>query len=895
MTRTENIPAGNDRPERGGRGRAIAILLSAAGVVVSVGFVHALLPARTWKSVEVHSLIEGVGAAVAVCMAFVLLLLRKSRADLESFVWAAAGFLSAGIFSLFHAAAVEREGFVWLHSASVLVSGAFFALVVLPERFARTTFAARLAWVAGGLALVLGCLTFFRRDFFPLMVEGGAFTPAAKTMNVAGGLLFLAAGTRHFRRHLARGLMLDGALSWMCLLFAMAGLSFSFSRIWVWDWWLWHFVRFAAYGVAAVSMAEWYLELLAERRRAAEWVQTVLGAAIDGYWIADSRGIVLDVSDAYCRSSGYAREEILGRRIQDLMAGEAPGEVEARLENIVRSGHDRFVTRHRFKDGRLVDFETSVNCVAHEGGRLVGFVRDITERALAEAALRESEERYRILFDRANEGIFLLSTDGSLLSVNESFARMHGYSPEEMGRMSLKDLDTPDTARLVPERMRRLQAGESLTFEVEHYHRNGQVIPLEVSASLISVRGRSIVQSFHRDITERRRAEEEKGKLQAQLTQAQKMEIAGRVVGGVVHDFNNLLTAIMSAVHLLSPLAAREPGIQPVLDELGMLAKRGSRLTHQLLSFVRKQDNQPQVMDLNAAVTDIQKMLRRLIGEDVELELSLSTGLGFVCADPGHIEQILMNLAVNARDAMPEGGRLTIRTANEDVGPDAGIPTGPYVTLSVTDTGCGMEPEILAHLFEPLFTTKPSGKGTGLGLPTVLTIVQQHSGHIGVESAPGRGSTFRIRLPRVHVPALEAPPPGPAPAAIPGHGTVLLVEDEDIVRNGVRETLQHLGYTVLDARNGPEALDLYRRRNMPIQMLITDVIMPRMTGPELAGELSRLGSGARVLYVSGYTDDAVAQAGLRDPGASFLQKPFSPEALAARVRQILSGKPPGIG
>jgi len=505
-----------------------------------------------------------------------------------------------------------------------------------------------------------------------------------------------------------------------------------------------------------------------------------------------------------------------------------------------------------------------------------------------EDVLHESDMRFRRMFDSVPVGLYRTGPDGQFLDANQPLVALLGYPDREALREARLDdlcLEAEDRER----RSESLARNHAVTgVEIRLRRRDGTPIRVRENArAQLDRAGRILyIEGSLEDVTEQRLVED-------QLFQSQKMEIAGHVVGGVAHDFNNLLTAIMSAVQLLSPLAAREPGMQPVLDELGLLAKRGSRLTHQLLSFVRKQDIQTQVMDLNAAVTDIQKMLRRLIGEDIELILSLSAGLGFIRADPGHIEQVLMNLAVNARDAMPEGGQLTIRTENGDAGP--GAPSGQHVVLSVTDTGCGMEPAVLARLFEPFFTTKPRGKGTGLGLPTVRTIVHQNSGHIDVESAPGRGSTFRIRFPRVDVPAPEVLSPGPTPAPSPGNETVLLVEDEDIVRNSVRETLQRLGYTVLDARNGHEALEIYRRRNAPLQMLITDVVMPRMTGPELAHQLERLGSGARVLYVSGYMDDAIAQAGLRDPGVSFLQKPFTPDALAVRVRQILSGKPPGIG
>ncbi|MCC6738187.1 MAG: response regulator [Planctomycetia bacterium] len=503
-----------------------------------------------------------------------------------------------------------------------------------------------------------------------------------------------------------------------------------------------------------------------------------------------------------------------------------------------------------------------------------------------EDVLRESDLRYRRMFDGVPVGLYRTGAHGLFLDANLPLVNLLGYPDREALRtVGLKDLC------LDPEEL----AGRAKALERDHVSLGRELRLRRFDGTEIRVRdsaraqvdesGRILsVEGSLEDVTSQRLVED-------QLFQAQKMEVAGHVVGGVTHDFNNLLTAIMSAVHLLGPLTTPETGMQPVLDELGELAKRGSRLTQQLLSFVRKQEVRPQVLDLNAAVTDVQKMLRSLIGEDVELALALSPELGFVRADPGHVEQVLMNLAVNARDAMPRGGRVTIRTANQEVVGGTGIPAGPYVALSVSDTGCGMDAATLARIFEPFYTTKAPGKGTGLGLPTVRTIVQQSGGHIGVESAPGLGATFRILLPRVDVPAAAAAPPDAPLAAASGTETILLVEDEDVVRKSLSETLQSLGYTVLEARDGPEAIELLRGHMSKVQLLITDVVMPRMTGPELALQLERFGWTAPVLFISGYTDDAVSQAGLSAPVASFLQKPFTAGTLAARIREILSKRP----
>jgi signal transduction histidine kinase len=385
---------------------------------------------------------------------------------------------------------------------------------------------------------------------------------------------------------------------------------------------------------------------------------------------------------------------------------------------------------------------------------------------------------------------------------------------------------------------------------------------------------------------------------QDQLRQAQKMEAVGRLAGGVAHDFNNLLTAITGYSDLLmSDLAEGDPR-RADLEQIKHAADRAAGLTRQLLAFSRRQVLQPRVLDLNVVITDVEKMLRRVIGEDIDLVTIPGSALGRVKADPGQLDQVILNLAVNARDAMPEGGKLTIETANVELdGAYAlrhiAVRPGPYVMLAVSDTGCGMDAEILARLFEPFFTTKEVGKGTGLGLATVYGIVTQSGGSISVYSEPGRGTTFKMYLPRVkeavETRVVVASPDTP----VRGSETILVVEDEEAVRSLARLVLERKGYTVLEARHGTEALRVSERHEGPIALVLTDLVMPGLGGRELAGRLATVRPDTKVLYMSGYTDNAIVHQGVLDAGAAFLSKPFTPDALARKVREVLDAPPQG--
>jgi PAS domain S-box-containing protein len=520
------------------------------------------------------------------------------------------------------------------------------------------------------------------------------------------------------------------------------------------------------------------------------------------------------------------------------------------------------------------------------------FAREHAARAAVEAsaaALRESEERYRDLVENASDIVFTTDAAGRFTSINRTGERVVGYRRDELLAMTIFDVVPPEQQQGAAQALARALASGGMVFEGEVVVKDGRRLTLEVSARAMVVDGKVVgAHGIARDVTERRRLEE-------QLRQAQKMEAIGRLAGGVAHDFNNLLTIMTGRTELLLEKLAPGDPLRRDLELVQKTAERAAGLTQRLLAFSRKQVLQPRVLDLNQAVLGLVPMLRRLIGEDIELTVETADEPSPVRADPGQVEQVVLNLAVNARDAMPNGGRLAIATTT--VAPPQrsrsarGEPSGgPHVRLSVRDSGEGMDTETQAKIFEPFFTTKDTGKGTGLGLATVYGIVAQSGGHLEVVSEPGHGSEFRVYLPRVDAPVDDGVAAAGGQPARGGTETILLVEDEEDVRTLARVLLQREGYTVVDAPDPHEALHLMERHAGPLDLLLTDVIMPRMSGRELADRLGALRPGLPVLFMSGYTDDAIGRHGVLEPSTAFLQKPFSPDALAHKVRAVLDAR-----
>jgi PAS domain S-box-containing protein len=513
-------------------------------------------------------------------------------------------------------------------------------------------------------------------------------------------------------------------------------------------------------------------------------------------------------------------------------------------------------------------------------------------RRKTETALRESEEKYRTLFDSAGDAIFIHDMEGRILASNTAACERYGYTQSQLLSMTIAMVDSPEQGAQAPERVARLREEGALQFETEHRHRDGRLIPVDVNARRISWSGQPATMSICRDITERKRAEVEHRRLEEQFQVSQKMEAIGSLAGGVAHDFNNLLTVILNYTGFAIDRVGKSDPLQEFLVEVKKAGERAAVLTRQLLAFSRKQVLAPQVVDLNQLVANLDKMLRRLIGEDIHLEQRLAPDLGRIKADPGQIEQVIMNLVVNARDAMPDGGKLTIETTNIDLDEEyatrhPAVTPGPHVLLAISDSGCGMDATTKKRLFEPFFTTKAKDKGTGLGLSTVYGIVKQSGGDIQVYSEVGRGTSFKVYLPRISDDEKpeELKTTGERPAI--GHETILLVEDEAALREVVERMLRSMGYKVLKAASGSEALLIGQEVATEIHLLLTDVVMPEMSGRQLAVQLLGKRPSMRVLYMSGYTDDAIVHHGVLDPGTEFISKPFTSSDLARKVRDTL--------
>jgi two-component system cell cycle sensor histidine kinase/response regulator CckA len=623
-------------------------------------------------------------------------------------------------------------------------------------------------------------------------------------------------------------------------------------------------------------------------RRSEANLRAVFNDGLQAFVLVDTDGIV----QALNRTAEAWSERFRGRRLREgdhifdfnpeaaaavrsALAGEA-GSVERRL---------------RDAGGSESWFETTHAPVVDEDGRVIGVslnARDVSERKYAERALRESEARYRDLFDNASDLVCATDREGRFLYVNRAWHEGTGYSDTELTALRFGDLVHSESKARCAEVMERALAGETLTHvELTLMPRSG--IPIVVEGNLSGARqadGSVLLRGIYRDVTERKRVDE-------QLRRAERMQAAGRLAGGMAHEVNNMMTGVIGfAEFLLRGLPPDDPRRSEV-QEIIRAGSRAADVTRQLLAFTRQQLMHPEVLAINDVVLGLERMLRHSLGENHELELRLDGDLGEIRADRGQLEQVLINLILNARDALSARGRVTIATAAAELDEvyaarhgDVGIAPGAYVLLSVTDTGCGMDPEVQAKIFEPFFTTKPVGQGTGLGLSTVYGIVKQSGGFIWSYSEPGLGSTFKVYLPVLLVAPAEPPPSTPV-APRGGSETVLVVEDEDVVRSMACRGLREHGYTVLEARNGAEALALVEENPGSIHLVVSDVVMPEVGGRELAARLIVLDPTLPVLYISGYTGEDVVQRGLMDADAPFQQKPFTPDGLARSVRELL--------
>jgi two-component system cell cycle sensor histidine kinase/response regulator CckA len=635
-------------------------------------------------------------------------------------------------------------------------------------------------------------------------------------------------------------------------------------------------------------------ELLQKER---ETFFPILHKAPYGIAIIDSDGKLIYINPAFTNITGYTLEDIFAGREWFHTASPFPEyrqEIIGSLKkDVIQKGVEKIFSVV-CKNGEIKEIEFKPTLL--DDGRIVMIFSDITEHKRAEDTLRESEEKYRTILENIEDGYFEVDIGGNLTFFNDSLCRMLGYSKDEMKGMNNRKYTDQENAKKLYETFNKVyRTGEPIKgFGWEVVAKDGTKLFGEVSVSLIKdSKGKPVgFRGIARDITERRRAEEEKATLQEELRQSQKMEAIGGLAGGIAHDFNNLLTVISGNCQLsLLELQGGDP-LKGNIEEIKAAADRATSLTRQLLAFSRRQVLDMKVLNLNAILRDLEKMLCRVIGEDVELVTSLDDDLGMVKTDPGGIEQVIMNLAVNARDAMPSGGKLIIKTSNAELDEPyarshVAIKPGLYVKLCVVDTGVGITPEVREHIFEPFFTTKKKGKGTGLGLSTVYGIVKQSGGDIWVDSEPGLGTTFHIYLPRVDEP-FEEMRKKVTREELPGGGeTILVVEDEEDVRSLAVRILEKQGYKVLEASCGNDALVLSKERKEPIHMVLTDVVMPGMSGRQLADQLIHLHPKMKVLYMSGYTDNAVFHHGVLEEGVNYIHKPFTIDGLMKKMREVL--------
>lgn len=652
-------------------------------------------------------------------------------------------------------------------------------------------------------------------------------------------------------------------------------------------------VPYTAADLELLTFVSGNIALAVERKRAEESLQLTQFAvdhAVDAMYWMDNTGRFFYVNDAACRTLGYTQDELLTMHVYDIDPNFPADRWQEFWDLLKRERNLTLETVHIAKDDRQVPVEISGNFLEYEGGEYnCAFAWDITERKRSEAALRRSEEKFRSLFEDSRDAIFISTPDGVIDDANMAAVRLFGYRSKDefLGIEMARDLFQE---RGQSDRFLQQLADDGFVKDYELALRTRQGRKLQVVATATEARdpeGRVVgYRGILRDVTDRRA-------LERQLRHSQKMEAVGQLAGGVAHDFNNLLTGIQGFTQLalgrLDPDSSESGDLRKALE----MSDQAATLTRQLLAFSSRQPLEPRVLNLNSLIEDTLKMLKRLIGEGVRLRFLPAADLGNARVDPGQIELVLFNLTINARDAMPDGGVLTFETANavlDEVhcSTRPGVEPGAYVLVAATDTGVGMDVDTQRHIFEPFFTTKDVGDGTGLGLATLYGIVDQHGGHVEVESTPGEGSTFRIYFPVVAQEAEGVSAKSALGLAPRGTETILLVEDEDAVRAVARRGLEMLGYQVYEAAHPREAEGLFARHGAEIDLLLTDVVMPEMNGPTLHQRLSKHRNTLRVLFMSGYPQDAVSENGALAPDKPFIPKPFTPAQLAEKVRQVLA-------
>ena len=627
-----------------------------------------------------------------------------------------------------------------------------------------------------------------------------------------------------------------------------------------------------------------------------ELLRVVAETASDAIISIDHDSVILFANPAAERIFGYTIPEIVGQQVTLLMPECFRLLHKTAIGSYVSTGQKHIPWTGLqlpglHKSGAEIPLEISFGEHVRDGKHIfTGILRDVSERSRIERDLRHSQEKYAKMIHSSPDAITLRSLpERRYIEVSEGFTRMTGYAAEEVigktpSEVGIWSDDSPHTEIL--ENLQREGAVREIEFSFRT--KSGELRYATVSAARLTLGTESYMLSTSRDITERR-------SLERQLLQSQKMEAIGRLAGGVAHDFNNLLGVILGQTELLQAECENNPSVHRRAEAIEHAGRRAAELTKQLLAFSRQQFTEPRVIDTNAIVRDIEKLLQRLIGEDVELTIHLQANAGNIRVDPSQLEQILMNLALNARDAMPNGGKLVLETACVELDEiyarqHLGAKAGDFLMLVVSDTGTGMDSQTRARIFEPFFTTKPDGRGTGLGLSTVYGIVKQNNGYIMPYSEVGHGTTFRIYFPCVQESPELRDNKSPQGASSKGFETILIVEDEEALRELARELLEANGYKVIEAERGEKAIQLVERSQTPIDLLLTDVVMPSMGGRQLAKRLLGLRPGLRVLYMSGYADDVINNRGALPENTLLLPKPFTRAVLLRKVREALNAK-----
>jgi two-component system cell cycle sensor histidine kinase/response regulator CckA len=620
--------------------------------------------------------------------------------------------------------------------------------------------------------------------------------------------------------------------------------------------------------------------------------QQLCANMMDAFGAADMEGRVTDANQPFIDLIGYSKEELLELSIFDLTPSKWHG-FEKRIideQVLVRGYSDVFEKEYRRKDGSIVPVELRVVLARDPNGHPIGMwaiVRDISVRLAREGALRW----FQLTVESSPDAVFWLNEEGRFPYVSEQACRSLGYSREELMELNIWDIDVEFTQEMWGPHWKKVRERGGARLERLHRRKDGTVFPVEISSKNVAFENQVYHMAYVRDISDRVNANKERETLEAQLIQSQKMESIGRLAGGVAHDFNNMLSVIFGYSELIKTKLAPDDPIMRDFEQIQRAAKRAQDITQQLLAFSRKQVLEPKILNINELIRCFENNLSRLIGEDIELKFFPSRDIENIEFDPTQIEQILMNLAINARDAMPAGGNLTFETANVSLDEaycreHVGFIPGNFVQISVSDNGNGMDTETISHIFEPFFTTKEIGKGTGLGLATVYGIVKQGGGFINVYSEPGRGTTFKIYIP-VSTGDIESLNIDEDQGPVLGSEAVFLVEDDEMVRKMVEVSLRKLGYTVLSAAGPEEALAIFPKEKNTVDLLITDVVMPKMNGKVLYKRLKSVRPDLKVLYMSGYTANVIVDHGVLNKGVQFISKPFSIIELSNKVRNAL--------